>query len=108
MPVTRAKPREGSQSASLIRISCWRFWETTDTASTASMMRYLLTIQMILPGRKLEHQFEPGMHFGNDDSNNLNKFYVHWDRRSSAFRESSDQYLTSWNEMYDAASTHQN
>src|SRR6266404_5494828 len=52
--------------------------------------------------------FEPGMHFGNDDSSNLNKFYVHWDRRSSAFRESSDQYLTSWNEMYDAASTHNN
>ncbi len=51
------------------------------------------------------------MQFGNDDSSNLNKFYVHWDRRSSAFRESSDQYLTSgiiWNEMYDAASTHNN
>lgn len=52
--------------------------------------------------------FEPGMHFANDDSSNLNKFYVHWDRRSTAFREGSDQYWTTWGEQQDAASTHNN
>jgi RHS repeat-associated protein len=52
--------------------------------------------------------FEPGLHLANDDSSNLNKFYAHWDRRSTAFRESSNQYWTSWGEMKDAADTHQN
>ena len=52
--------------------------------------------------------FEPGLHLANDDSSNLNKFYAHWDRRSSAFRESSNQYWTSLGEMNDAAGTHKN
>jgi hypothetical protein len=52
--------------------------------------------------------FEPGLHFANDDSSNLNKFYAHWDRRSSAFKNSSDQYWTTWGEQADAGSTHNN
>jgi hypothetical protein len=52
--------------------------------------------------------FEPGMHFGNDDSKNLNKFFVHWDRRSSAFAQDSDQYWTHWGEQKAAADTHNN
>jgi RHS repeat-associated protein len=52
--------------------------------------------------------FEPGIHFSNDDSNNLNRFFVHWDKRSSAFRESSSKYWTSWGEMKEAAETHTN
>ena len=52
--------------------------------------------------------FEPGLHLANDDSSNLNKFYAHWDKRSTAFRESSNQYWTSWGEMKDAADTHKN
>ncbi|HLA12649.1 MAG TPA: RHS repeat-associated core domain-containing protein [Pyrinomonadaceae bacterium] len=52
--------------------------------------------------------FEPGMHFANDDPSNLNKFYVHWDRRSTAFRQGSDRYWTRLGEQYDAASTHNN
>ena len=52
--------------------------------------------------------FEPGMHFANDDPSNLNKFYVHWDRRSTAFRQGSDQYWTTWGEQSEAASTHNN
>jgi RHS repeat-associated protein len=52
--------------------------------------------------------FEPGLHFANDDSSNLNKFYAHWDRRSSAFRKGSNKYWTTWGEQIDAGSTHNN
>ena len=52
--------------------------------------------------------FDPGLHFVNDDSSNLNKFFVHWDRRSVAFRQGSSKYWTRLGEQKDAADTHEN
>ena len=52
--------------------------------------------------------FEPGLHFANDDSSNLNKFFVHWDRRSTAFAETNRKYWTYWGEQKEAAGTHNN
>lgn len=52
--------------------------------------------------------FEPGLHFANDDSSNLSKFYAHWDRRSSAFQETNSQYWTRQGEQIDAGYTHNN
>jgi len=51
-----------------------------------------------------------GMHLANDDSNDLNKFFVHWDRRSAAFRKSGSwQYsLLPGLERADAGTTHKN
>jgi hypothetical protein len=51
----------------------------------------------------------PGLHFANDDSNDTSKFFVHWDRRSSAFNERDWQrYGTVTAERIDAGLSHDN
>jgi hypothetical protein len=50
--------------------------------------------------------WETGAHLVNDDSSNLNLFFLHWDKRSTEFRHADKSYLTRWGEQSDAGRTH--
>jgi len=53
-----------------------------------------------------ETSWETGAHLANDDSRNLNLFFLHWDRRSSEFKQADKRYLTRWGEQRDAGRSH--
>jgi len=50
--------------------------------------------------------WETGAHLANDDSRNLNLFFLHWDRRSTEFTHADKRYLTRWGEQRDAGRSH--
>src|SRR5262249_6903488 len=50
--------------------------------------------------------WETGAHLANDDSSNLDRFFLHWDKRSSEFRQADKSYLTRWGEQRDAGRSH--
>jgi hypothetical protein len=50
--------------------------------------------------------WETGAHLANDDSSNLNLFFLHWDKRSSEFKHADKSYLTRWGEQRDAGRSH--
>jgi hypothetical protein len=50
--------------------------------------------------------WETGAHLANDDSRNLNLFFLHWDRRSTEFKQADKRYLTRWGEQRDAGRSH--
>jgi RHS repeat-associated protein len=50
--------------------------------------------------------WETGMHLANDDSSDLAKFYVHWDKRSSEFKNTDPKYWTRLGEQKDAGNSH--
>lgn len=50
--------------------------------------------------------WEAGAHLANDDSRNLNLFFLHWDKRSTEFRHADKSYLTRWGEQRDAGRSH--
>ena len=50
--------------------------------------------------------WETGAHLANDDSRNLNLFFLHWDRRSTEFKHADKRYLTRWGEQRDAGRSH--
>jgi hypothetical protein len=50
--------------------------------------------------------WETGAHLVNDDSNNLNLFFLHWDKRSTEFRHADKSCLTRWGEQRDAGRSH--
>lgn len=50
--------------------------------------------------------WETGAHLTNDDSSDLNRFFLHWDKRSSEFRHADRSYLTRWGEQRDAGRSH--
>jgi hypothetical protein len=50
--------------------------------------------------------WETGAHLANDDSRNLNLFFLHWDRRSTEFKRADKRYLTRWGEQRDAGRSH--
>jgi hypothetical protein len=50
--------------------------------------------------------WETGAHLANDDSRNLNLFFLHWDRRSTEFKHADKRYLTRLGEQRDAGKSH--
>jgi hypothetical protein len=50
--------------------------------------------------------WEAGAHLANDDSRNLNLFFLHWDRRSTEFKQADKRYLTRLGEQRDAGKSH--
>lgn len=50
--------------------------------------------------------WETGAHLTNDDSSDLNLFFLHWDKRSSEFKRTDKRYLTRWGEQRDAGRSH--
>jgi hypothetical protein len=50
--------------------------------------------------------WDTGAHLANDDSCNLNLFFLHWDRRSTEFKQADKRYLTRWGEQRDAGRSH--
>ncbi len=50
--------------------------------------------------------WETAMHLTNDDSSNLNRFFVHWDKRSTEFRIADSRYWTRWGEQREAGKSH--
>jgi hypothetical protein len=50
--------------------------------------------------------WETGAHLANDDSRNLNLFFLHWDKRSTEFKQADKRYLTRWGEQRDAGRSH--
>ena len=50
--------------------------------------------------------WETGAHLANDDSRNLNLFFLHWDKRSTEFKHADKRYLTRWGEQRDAGRSH--
>jgi hypothetical protein len=50
--------------------------------------------------------WETGAHLANDDSSDLNQFFLHWDKRSSEFKSADKRYLTRWGEQRDAGKSH--
>jgi hypothetical protein len=50
--------------------------------------------------------WETGAHLANDDSRNLNLFFLHWDRRSTEFKQADKRYLTRWGEQRAAGRSH--
>jgi hypothetical protein len=50
--------------------------------------------------------WETGAHLANDDSRDLNLFFLHWDRRSTEFKQADKRYLTRWGEQRDAGRSH--
>ena len=50
--------------------------------------------------------WETGAHLANDDSSALNLFFLHWDKRSSEFKQADKSYLTRWGEQRDAGRSH--
>jgi len=50
--------------------------------------------------------WETGAHLANDDSRNLNLFFLHWDRRSTEFKRADKRYLTRWGEQRAAGKSH--
>jgi hypothetical protein len=51
--------------------------------------------------------YETGAHMANDDSNNLNKFFLHWDKRSTEFdKRDSSNYRFKLTEQKDAGKSH--
>ena len=53
-----------------------------------------------------ETSWETGAHLANDDSRNPDLFFLHWDRRSSEFKQADKRYLTRWGEQRDAGRSH--
>ena len=50
--------------------------------------------------------WETGAHLANDDSRNLNLFFLHWDKRSTEFKHADKRYLTRLGEQRDAGRSH--
>ncbi|HEU0183665.1 MAG TPA: hypothetical protein VFS27_00010 [Blastocatellia bacterium] len=50
--------------------------------------------------------WETGAHLANDDSSNPNRFFLHWDKRSSEFKHADRSYWTRWGEQRDAGRSH--
>jgi hypothetical protein len=50
--------------------------------------------------------WETGAHLANDDSRNLDLFFLHWDRRSTEFKQADKRYLTRWGEQRAAGKSH--
>ncbi len=50
--------------------------------------------------------WETGAHLVNDDSSNLNLFFLHWDKRSTEFKHADKSYWTRWGEQRDAGRSH--
>ncbi|HEY8462277.1 MAG TPA: hypothetical protein VIM99_17955 [Blastocatellia bacterium] len=50
--------------------------------------------------------WETAAHLANDDSKNLNLFFLHWDKRSSEFKRKSKWYSLRWREQRDAGRSH--
>jgi len=50
--------------------------------------------------------WQTGAHLANDDSSNLNLFFLHWDKRSSEFKHADKSYWTRWGEQRDAGRSH--
>ncbi|HMB27770.1 MAG TPA: hypothetical protein VKS99_06665 [Blastocatellia bacterium] len=50
--------------------------------------------------------WETGAHLANDDSRNLNLFFLHWDKRSTEFKQADKRYLTRLGEQRAAGRTH--
>ncbi|HEV2669155.1 MAG TPA: hypothetical protein VG324_29835 [Blastocatellia bacterium] len=50
--------------------------------------------------------WETGAHLANDDSRNLNLFFLHWDKRSTEFKRADKRYLTRLGEQRDAGRSH--
>jgi hypothetical protein len=53
-----------------------------------------------------ETSYETGAHMANDDSSSLNKFFMHWDKRSTEFKKGDSQYWSTWTEQRDAGKSH--
>ncbi len=49
---------------------------------------------------------ETGAHLANDDSGNLNLFFLHWDKRSTEFKHADMRYLIRWCEQLAAGKSH--
>ena len=50
--------------------------------------------------------WETGAHLANDDSRNLDLFFLHWDKRSTEFKQADKRYLTRWGEQRAAGKSH--
>ncbi len=50
--------------------------------------------------------WQTGAHLVNDDSSDLNRFFLHWDKRSTEFRRADKRYLTRLGERRDAGKSH--
>jgi len=50
--------------------------------------------------------WETGAHMANDDSRNLNLFFLHWDKRSTEFKHKDKRYLTRLGERFAAGRSH--
>jgi hypothetical protein len=50
--------------------------------------------------------WDTGAHLANDDSRNLNLFFLHWDRRSTEFKHADKRYLTRLGEQFAAGRSH--
>lgn len=50
--------------------------------------------------------WETGMHLANDDPTNSNLFLVHWDKRSTEFKQRDPRYWTRLGEQKDAGNSH--
>jgi hypothetical protein len=50
--------------------------------------------------------YETGAHMANDDSNNLNRFFMHWDKRSTEFKKGDSKYWSTLTEQKDAGNSH--
>lgn len=50
--------------------------------------------------------WETGAHLANDDSSNLNLFFLHWDKRSTEFKHTDRSYWTRLGEQRDAGRSH--
>jgi hypothetical protein len=50
--------------------------------------------------------WETGAHLANDDSGNLNLFFLHWDKRSTEFKHTDKRYLIRWCEQRAAGKSH--
>lgn len=54
-----------------------------------------------------QNSYLPGLHFVQEKTYERNRFDVHWDRRSSAFKDRDPAYWTRQGEQYDAGKTHE-
>jgi len=50
--------------------------------------------------------YDTGAHMSNDDSTNLDRFLLHWDKRSTEFKKGDSKYWTTWGEQQDAGKSH--
>ena len=50
--------------------------------------------------------WETGAHLANDDSGNLNLFFLHWDKKSTEFKHANKRYLIRWCEQRAAGKSH--